>query len=181
MFRVSIQNVWEVYTSPLSMNWCKLTSLYFAFWSLFVAVCSLYKDCFGFLKRLYNGKQHVFVGYKYSIMQNKHSSSKRDRKHTRGTFHWPQLKKKTVKVTLRSAANPRQALSGHSADTHISFGTLEGQSNYRHITHLIHMDTFNSHMGLSWDACSVMCLVTVNVWWWTCKCSKVSCHGVPQN
>ena len=76
------------------------------------------------------------------------------------------------KIGLRSAASPCWALSGHSADIHIPFGTLKGHS---HCSHIVHMGTFISHMSLSWDSLSVMC--PVNVGWWTSKCSNVSCHG----
>ena len=46
---------------------------------------------------------------------------------------------------------------------------------HSHCSHIVHMGTVTSHMSLSWDNFSVMC--PVNVWWWTSKCSKVSCHG----
>ena len=93
--------------------------------------------------------------------------------------HIVRNKKKTVKVTLRSAASPCWAVSGNLSAIYISLGTLKRHSHYGHITHLIHMGTFNLHMGLSYDTGSVMC--PVNGWWRTGKCSKVSCHGAPQN
>ena len=50
-----------------------------------------------------------------------------------------------VKMTLRSAARPRQALARHSAGTCISSGTLQSHLCFTPITLVIHSFLFHSH------------------------------------
>ena len=89
-------------------------------------------------------------------------------------FHLRTLRRFRVKVTLRSAASPCRALSGHLTDTHISLGTFQGHSHYSLVTLFVHMGTCNSHMSPSWGTCSATCPVNVRIW--TSKCSRGSCY-----
>ena len=69
----------------------------------------------------------------------------------------------TVKVTLRSAASPCQALFGHLVDGHSGFTWYILGTHYSRITLFVDMGTCILHiMSPFWGTCSAMC--PLNVW-----------------
>mgnify|MGYP001797460996 CR=1 FL=1 len=83
--------------------------------------------------------------------------------------------KKLVELILRSAASPRHGLLEHLADTHISFGTFQGNSYYSHIILFGHMRTCSSHMSPSRGTCLAMCSMNV-------RCNTLcQTANIPQN
>ena len=46
-------------------------------------------------------------------------------------------------MSLSSAAGPHRALSGHFADTHVSLGTYQGNSQYSLFTLFVNMGACN--------------------------------------